>query len=225
MVRPVVNKRRQRQTSSFLTKGLIEINNEIKEAYSSVIEKDKIWNTYTKVNKADAEDCFMQYNGRCVFCDKTLSYLGRNSHNSARLMWYVPLNVGGEARPDNLVVVCAECKHGYRSTRKLREDVQGLDSFADMCVELWRAVGREDQASIDRLKNRLNIRLSDVATCMRYVIQTEPEPEEPEVVIEGVNTIPDLLVDPEKNKTKITNRLRKVVKNKQYRVIRPVSDE
>ncbi len=223
--RPKVNKKRQRLTSSFLTKGLIEINNEIKEAYSSVTGKDKIWGTYTRVNKADAEDCFMTYKGRCVFCDKTLSYLGRNTENSARLMWYVPLNVGGEARPDNLVVVCAECKHGYRSTRKLREDIQGLDSFADVCVELWRAVAKEDQPSIDRLKNRLNVRLSDVATCMRYVIQTEPEPEEPEVVIEGVNTIPDLLVDPEKNKDKITNRVRKIVKHKQYKVVRKVSDE
>jgi hypothetical protein len=229
MGRPVVNKRRKRMTSSFLTKGLIEINNEIHEAYGRTTRKDIFWATYTKVNKADAEAAFMEYKGRCVFCDKTLSYLGRNSENSARLMFYVPLNVGGEARPDNLVVVCAECKHGYRSTRKLREDVQGLDSFADVCVELWRAVldteketdGKKEDR-INRLKNRLNIRLADVATCMRYVIDTD---EEPEILIEGENTIPDVLENPEKNKRKITQKVRNMVKHKQYKVIRPVPNE
>ena len=224
--RPVVQKKRQRRTSSFLTKGLNEINNEIKEAYGKTTRKDIFWASYTKVNKADAEACFMEYKGRCVFCDKTLSYLGRNSENSARLMFYVPLNVGGEARPDNLVVVCAECKHGYRSTRKLREDIQGLDSFADTCVELFRAVqsGEKDNEYIDRLKNRLNIRLADVATCMRYVVHTEPDPEEPEILIEGVNTIADMLENPVKNEAKITNRLKRMQKHGQYRVIRQVPE-
>jgi hypothetical protein len=222
--RPVVQKARKRTTSSFLTKGLAEINTEIHEAYGKATRKDIFWATYTKVNKADAEATFMEYKGRCVFCDKTLSYLGRNSENSARLMFYVPLNVGGEARVDNLVVVCAECKHGYRSTRKLREDVQGLDSFADVCVELFRAVAfrTEDRATIDRLKNRLNIRLADVATCMRYVVDTD---EEAEILIEGKNTIADMLENPEKNKKKITKKVKNMVGHMQYRVIRPVPDE
>ncbi len=223
MGRPVVQKKRQRRTSSFLTKGLVEINNEIKEAYTRITGADKLWDTYTKVNKADAEECFMKYKGRCVFCDKTLSYLGRNSEKSARLMFYVPLNVGGEARPDNLVVVCAECKHGYRSTRKLREDIQGLDSFADVCAELFRAVAfrTHDQKTIDRLKNRLNIRLADVATCMRYVVDTD---EEAEILVEGDNTIADMLEAPIKNKNKITKKVKNMVKHGQYKVIRPVSE-
>ena len=215
-----------------MTKSLDEINNEIKQAYGRVVRKDIFWATYTKVNKPDAEECFMKYKGRCVFCDKLLSHLGRNSENSARLMFYVPLNVGGEARPDNLVVVCAECKHGYRSTRKLREDIQGLDSFADTCEALFNAVlsGKVegDRVDIDRLKNRLNIRLADVATCMRYMVDTEPEPEEEEMLIEGVNTIPDMLEDMAKRKhvkDKITNRLKKVQKHSQYKIIRNTSDE
>ena len=225
--RPVAQRKKKRRASSFLTKSLDEINNEIKEAYGKVIRKDIFWGTYTKINKPDAEECFMKYKGRCVFCDKLLSHLGRNSENSARLMFYVPLNVGGEARPDNLVVVCAECKHGYRSTRKLREDIQGLDSFADVCVELFRAVQKGECAReyVERLKNRLNIRLADVATCMRYVVDTEPEPEDAEILVEGDNTIADMLEDPVKNKDKITSRLRTTVKHGQYRVIRPVSDE
>ncbi len=232
MGRPVVNKKRQRRTSSFLTKGLVEINNEIHAAYGKTTRKDIFWATYTKVNKADAEACFMEYKGRCVFCDKTLSYIGRNSEKSARLMFYVPLNVGGEARVDNLVVVCAECKHGYRSTRKLREDVQGLDSFADVCVELWRAVLDTEketdgmrESRINMLKNKLNIRLADVATCMRYVIQTD---EEPEILIEGENTIADALEDMAKRKDvkgEITKKVKNMVEHKQYKVIRPVPNE
>ncbi len=226
MGRPKVDKRNQRATSSFLVKGIEEINLEIRKAYSSVTGLDKLWGTYTKINKADAEECFMKYKGRCVFCDKTLSFLGRYSKNAARLMWYVPLNVGGEARPDNLVVVCGECKHGYRSTRKLREDVFGLDSFADTCTELFRAVQRgADDTDIDRLKNRLNIRLADVATCMRYVVKMTPEPAGEGLLIEGENTIPDLLADVEENKDKITEAVDRMVKRRQYKVIRPQETE
>ncbi len=141
-------------------------------------------------------------------------------------MFYVPLNVGGEARPDNLVVVCAECEHGYRSTRKLREDIFGLDSFADTCVELYRAVQRgADTDTIDRLKSRLNIRLADVATCMRYIVGSAPEPDDRELIIEGENTIPDMLVEVEENQDKITERVEKMVKHKQYRVIRPAGTD
>jgi hypothetical protein len=202
---------------------LTEINTEIHEAYGKTTRKDLFWATYTKVNKADAEACFMEYKGRCVFCDKTLSYLGRNSENSARLMFYVPLNVGGEARVDNLVVVCAECKHGYRSTRKLRQDIQGLDSFADTCEALFIAVREKaDEDVIDCLKNRLNIRLADVATCMRYVIDTA---EEGEILIEGENTIADMLEDPVKNKGEITKKVKNMVGHMQYRIIRPKGDD
>lgn len=232
MGRPKVNKRRQKRTSSFLTKSLDEINAEIKASYRTVTATDMRWGTIPQVTKADAEDCFMNYKGRCAFCNKALSYLGRESHTSARLMWYVPLDVGGEARPDNLVVVCAECKHGYRTTRKLREDTQGLDSFADVCVELYRAVlEKKGRKTIDRLKARLNIRLADVATCMRYVIDVDTEPEEPETLIEGVNTIPDMLEEladglySEEEQTKrITNRVKKMAKTKQYRIIRKESE-
>ena len=225
--RPPVNKRRQRRTSSFLTKSLEDINNEIKAAYGKVTAIDKMWETHDKVTKDDAEEVFMQYRGRCGYCLRTLSYLGRQSHRSARLMWYVPLNVGGQARLDNLVLVCTECKNNYHSTRRLREDIQGVDSFADTCEALFIAVrDGADQVSIDRLKNRLNLRLSDVATTMRYVVNTHRD--EHEIMVEGKNTIPDMLEDMAKGedvKPKITKRMKKVQREKQYKVIRDVGDE
>jgi len=178
-----------RHNSTFLTKALIGVNNEIKDAYIRITGRDKLWKTYNKVTPTDAEACFAEHKGRCAYCDKLLAYLGNASANSARLAWYVPLNVGGEARPDNLIVVCARCKNDYTSTRKMRQDVVGLNSFAATCEALFKAVkdGRS-KLEIETLKDRLNVRLADAATCMRYVTQSSWKPKRFEKVIEGENT-------------------------------------
>jgi hypothetical protein len=227
--RPVVNKKRQRMNSPFLTKAVEDINKQIFKEYGTPTNKDAFWGTYKKINSADAEACFQQYKGKCVYCDKRLSYLGRRSIYAARLMWYVPLSVGGEARPDNLIVVCAECEHDYRDTRKLRRDVEGLDSFADTCEALFIAVrdGKSEEVR-DQLKNRLNLRLVDIAACMRYVITSDWEPEELEIIQEGRNTIGERLDHMAKGvdvKDKVTNDVKQIVKTGQYRIIRTTTDE
>jgi hypothetical protein len=164
-----------------------------------------------------------------VYCDKRLSYLGRRSVYAARLMWYVPLSVGGEARPDNLIVVCALCEHDYRDTRKLRRDIVGLDSFADTCEALFIAVRDGDSEEVrDQLKNRLNNRLVDIATCMRYVTTGDWEPDDTEVIVDGMNTIGERLEQMAKGadvKDKVTNDVRQIVKLKQYKIIRPATDD
>jgi hypothetical protein len=227
--RPVVNKKRQRMNSPFLTKCVEDINKQILRAYGTPTNKDTFWGTYKKINSADAEDCFQQHKGKCVYCDKRLSYLGRRSVYAARLMWYVPLSVGGEARPDNLIIVCALCEHDYRDTRKLRRDIAGLDSFADTCEALFIAVRDGDSEEVrDQLKNRLNNRLVDIATCMRYVTTGDWEPKDIEVIVEGVNTIGERLEQMAKGvdvKDKVTNDVKQIVKTKQYKIIRPASDD
>jgi hypothetical protein len=227
--RPIVNKKRQRMNSPFLTKCVEGINKQILKAYGTPTNKDTFWGTYTKINSADAEACFQHHKGKCVYCDKRLSYLGRRSVYAARLMFYVPLSVGGEARPDNLIVVCALCEHDYRDTRKLRRDVVGLDSFADTCEALFMAVRDGDSEEVrDQLKNRLNVRLVDIATCMRYVTTGDWEPDDTEVVVEGVNTIGERLermAKGEEVKDKITNDVKQIVKTKQYKIIREPTDE
>jgi hypothetical protein len=227
--RPLVNKKRQRMNSPFLTKCVEDINKQILKAYGTPTNKDAFWGTYTKINSADAEDCFQQYKGKCVYCDKRLSYLGRRSVYAARLMWYVPLSVGGEARPDNLIVVCALCEHDYRDTRKLRRDIVGLDSFADTCEALFIAVRDGDSEEVrDQLKNRLNNRLVDIATCMRYVTTGDWEPDDTEVIVDGMNTIGERLEQMAKGadvKDKVTNDVRQIVKLKQYKIIRPATDD
>ena len=213
----------------FLKQGIEEINNEIEKAYSKVTGKDKLWQTYEKIKVSDAETCFHQYRGKCVFCDTRLSYLGRATRNAARLMFYVPLKVGGEARPDNLIVVCATCKLEYRSTRKLRQDIVGLDSFADCCEELFIAVrDGHPQAKIDMLKARINTRLTDVATCMRYVTTPDWRPVTMEKLVEGQNTMAEALEDMGKGKdTKaaITNKVKQAATTRQYRIMREPTDE
>ena len=215
--------RKKRNTGTFVTKGVHEINAEIRAAYIKVTGKDKLWETYDKLRPGDAEAIFKRYRGRCVYCDKSLSYIGRMSSNSARLAFYVPLKVGGEARPDNLVVVCAPCKNDYTYVPKQRTDIVGLDSFADICEVLFKAVKNgASEDTRDRLKNRLNLRLADIATCMGYVVKSDWIPTD-EIVEEGVNTIGEQLegmAEGEDTKDAITNTVKQVAARKQYNIIR-----
>jgi len=210
--------------STFLTKGLSEINKEIKTYYGKVLGKDKVWDTYDKVTRSDVEAVAARYKGRCVYCDKSLSYIGTVGKFSARLAWYVPLNVGGAPRPDNLVVVCARCKTDYTSVRKVRQDVEGLDSFADVIERLVKAVqNNEDPHVIEALKSRLNVRLADVATCMRYVTTSDWKPDKFEQVIEQHNTIGELIEQQARGKDvkkEITQTTKQIVTTKQYKIIR-----
>ena len=226
--RPRKNQKRVRNTARFITKSVSEVNAEIREAYVKVTGKDKIWETYDKILPGDAEACFKQYKGRCVYCDKSLSYLGRMSSSSARLAFYVPLKVGGEARPSNLVVVCARCKEDYSYVPKQRQEVVGLDSFADVCEALFKAV--RDGASEDtrdRLKNRLNLRLADIATCMSYVVKSDWIPTD-EIIEEGVNTIGEQLermAEGTVGTDEITSTVKQVASRKQYKIIRNQGNE
>lgn len=217
-------KKKRKQLSAFMTSSVREVNHEIREAYEKVTGRDKLWETYDKILPGEAEDCFAQYKGRCVYCNKALSYIGRMSSKSARLAFYIPLKVGGEARPSNLIVVCAPCKNDYTYVPKQREDIVGLDSFADVCEALFKAV-RDGASEHTRegLKNRLNLRLADIATCMGYVIKSDWIPEKDEIVEEGVNTIGEHLermAEGEDAKKEITNTVKQVAARKQYKIIR-----
>jgi hypothetical protein len=233
-------KRKGRRASTFLTKSLEEINNEIKQNYGRITGMDKLWQTYNKVTPTEAEACYDKYKGRCAYCDKSLSYLGSVSVYSARLAWYVPLNVGGEARPDNLIVVCARCKHGYTSTRKVRQDIVGLDSFADTIESLVKAVwaGEGPEVTLP-LKDKLNVRLADVANCMRYVTTSDWKPEFDYTtgkkfvkIVEGENTIGEQVEqlaegtrDGGDVKDEIIQVTKQIVTTKQYKIIRGPTNE
>ena len=222
-------KKRTRRVSSFVSDAVDTLNAEIRKSYVNVTGADKIWSVYSRITNADVEEVYQKYRGRCVYCDKALRYLGTRSHNSARVTWYVPLNVGGEARPDNLIVVCQECVKSYRSTRKLREDMVGLDTFADTVEALVKAVwAGVDQVEVDQLKSRLNVRLADVANCMRYVTKDDWVAAENEIVEEGVNTIGDrieTMIKGEDTKDEITNTVKQIVTTKQYKIIRRQDDK
>ena len=219
----------KRLNKPFLTTTVDAINNEIKEAYGVVTGKDKKQGTFEKIIPAEAEDCFRQYRGKCVYCDTRLSYIGRPNMASARLAFYVPLKVGGLAVPDNLIIVCANCKHDYRDTRKLRKDIVGLDSFADCCEQLFIAIRDEaPRDTVNMLKGRINARLEDVATCMRYVTTPDWRPVEMGKLIENQSTIADRLEQMgkgEKVTEIITEDVKQVVTTKQYKIMREPTDE
>ena len=216
--------RRGKTPSRFVSETVDTLNADIKKAYGKVTGEDKVWSVYDSITKNEVEEVFQKYRGRCVYCDKATAYLGTRSRNSARVTWYVPLNVGGEAVLSNLIVSCQGCVKSYRSTRKLREDMVGLDTFADTVERLVKAVwAGEPQYIVDRLKARLNIRLSDVASCMRYITKDDWVAAENEIIEEGVNTIGDrveAMVKGDDTKDAITNTIKQIVTTKQYKIIR-----
>jgi hypothetical protein len=216
--------RQRRKSGVFVTDQVDTLNAEIRRAYVKVTGEDKIWSVYDRITALDIEEVYHKYKGRCVFCDKATAYLGKRSLDAARVTWYVPLNVGGEARPDNLIVSCQECVKSYRSTRKLREDMVGLDTFADVVERLVKAVrDGEDECIVAALKSRLNVRLMDIANCMRYVTKDDWIAAEDEIVEEGVNTIGDrveAMAKGEDTKAGITNTVKQIVTTKQYKIIR-----
>ena len=224
----LTKKKKTRHISAFMTESVKDVNHEIKEAYEKVTGRDKLWATYDKILPSEAEDTFKQYKGRCVYCTKALSYIGRMSSNSARLAFYIPLKVGGEARPSSLVVVCAPCYKDYTYIPKQRQEIVGLDSFADVCEALFKAVrDGADEYTREALKNRLNLRLADIATCMGYVVKSDWLPTD-EIVEEGVNTIGEQLermAEGEDAKDAITNTVKQVAARKQYNIIRNQGNE
>lgn len=214
---------RRKAASMFVSDTVNTLNAEIRKTYGRLTGEDKSRSVH-QITKNEVEEVFQKYKGRCVYCDKATAYLGTRSHNSARVTWYVSLNVGGEAVLSNLIVSCQECVKRYRSTRKLREDMIGMDTFADTVELLVKAVnGGADQATVDQLKARLNVRLSDVASCMRYITKDDWITAENEIIEEGVNTIGDrveAMAKGEDNKDAITNTVKQMVTTKQYKIIR-----
>ena len=209
----------RRLNTPFLKSGLEALNTEVEQNYGT---------EQTKITATEAEVCYRKYKGMCVFCDTLMGYLGRPSMASARLMFYVPLTVGGAPTPENLILVCNKCKEGYRDTRKLRTDIVGLDSFADCCEELFKAVrDGYPQAKIDMLKARLNGRLADVAMCMRYVTTPDWAPVTMTQVVEGENTIGERLEQMgtgQDVKAAITEDVKQIVTTKQYKIMRPTNE-
>jgi hypothetical protein len=205
----------KRLNTPFLRSVLDELNTEIEKYHGT---------SYKKITPADAEACYSEYGGKCVFCDTRLAYLGRPDMAAARLMFYVPLKYNGPPIPTNLVLVCLKCKYDNRSTRKLRTEITGLDSFADCCEQLFIAVrDGYPQSKIDMLKNRINTRLSDVAMCMRYVTTPDWRPVEMTKLIENKNTIADRLEqmgEGDKVTKCITEDVKQIVTTKQYKIMR-----
>ena len=63
---------------------------------------------------------------------------------------------------------------------------------------------------------------------MRYVTTGDWEPDDTEVIVEGVNTMGERLeqmANGEDVKDKITNDVKQIVKTKQYKIIRKPTDE
>ncbi len=104
-----------------------------------------------------------------------------------------------------------------------------MDSFADCCEQLFIAVrDGYPRAKIDMLKNRINTRLADVATCMRYVTAPEWKPEEMSALTENQNTIADRLEQMgggAKVTKDITEDVKQMVTTQQYKIKREPKDE
>lgn len=209
-----IKKRKIARASTFRI-GLVEIQHEIKLA-----------KVKSEITRWSMRAVFDKYGGRCVYCGMGLLCNG-DGPDSAHFSFYTPLNNGGEAKEDNLVLVCATHRKTYRPNKILMTSILDVNTIPDLIVALVETV--KESASTDSeklarlekikiLKRQLNFALEDLALTMRYKVVGLWRQEEQIIVEEDVNTFAEQVLEPEAAKIKET--LRQIVTTGKYKIIR-----
>jgi len=157
--------------------------------------------------------------GCCQFCGSTIYLVGPGAFI---FQWYIPLEYGGKASIGNVVVVCSTHEREL-TERKRPQDVFGINTFADLCEQLFLAVQDKSTERIKQIKRMMNWTLEDIAATLRYKTFDDWKPEKFELIYEGRNTIPDLIekiVKEPETKEDITEQIKQIVTSKKYRVLR-----
>ena len=159
-------------------------------------------------------------------------------------MFYVPLEFGGSSDLDNIVCVCSAHINLTSPAKPVRQPLPDLNTFADL-VELLiqsliQAKEFKDQKNTDyfplkekiqRIKRLLNAEMETIAMSFRYKPFLDFDPENHEYIVEGSNSLADLVTlgtlanidgdseSSEKVKEKLKNQLHNAVATKTYKIM------
>lgn len=194
-----------------------EFINDINSDIRKLGRKRKIKDHYLSPKDADA--VWDKCNGRCSMCAKPLT-TGRTGGQSPRPMFYIPLKWGGHPNLDNLILVCRTCKKsGATFVRRPIERILGIDTFADLCEALFKAIKNDESEDLRRqIKYRMNLELEGIVNMLRGAPYTEFLTEDLQQRVEGKNTLPDLIEAGDKKE--VTNAIQQIVTTKKYNIMR-----
>ena len=209
-------KKRKRARASTFKVGSTEIQLEIRRAgFKS-----------SDVTRWSLRETFDNYGGRCVYCGMSLLCNG-DGPDSAHFSFYVPLNNGGLAEADNLVLVCNTHRKIYKPNRVNNPRILDVNTIPDLIVALVEEVkespgdGEEilaKQEKIKVLKRELNLALEDLALTMRYKVVGLWRPKEFVVVEDEINTFAEQVLEPKAEDIKQT--FQQIVTTGKYKIIR-----
>lgn len=189
-----------------------------------------------RISSTEAREAFVKYGGTCAFCGLPLVIKYRKGWNALNFIYYIPLKLVKSIDPKLIIPVCEEHKEA-NDKYGLREDIPDINSFSDLIVVLVQTIllekenpSVENRGKIGRIKRLLNLKLEDIALCLRYKPFKDWVPDNYEVVTEGENALPDLVEkvtnqivsgDEPKAQEEITQCVKQLVTTKKYQVLRP----
>lgn len=198
-----------------------------------------------KFKLSEMREVWNRDKGRCRFCGCVLHIKDAVGASALFFKLYIPQEFGGKRELWNVVLCCRDDYEGYRAAKTvLGEDIPDVNTFADLTEQLIKATIKKQTAKpevsilldekIRRLKIMINDQLTDVAATMRYKPFKDWIPEDFELVVEGENTIPDIVEEIteaacEENadavssgKEKFTDSIKQVQTTKQYKIVKNV---
>jgi hypothetical protein len=189
----------------------------------------------TVITRDDAIKLHRKYGGRCVYCGLPLVIRTRAGRAGYHFTFDTPLDIGGLPTVDNLVISCHTCKEARRPVREMRMEIPGINSFADKCEALFKAIlNDESYKKIQIIKRHIDTTLEAITINFRYKPLPEWKPERFELFKEDYNTLSDRLSDlgeavinddTDETKKRLTEGVKQIVTTRRYKVIRSNAEE
>lgn len=155
--------------------------------------------------------------GHCQICGDLVELWGTGE---LVFDFYVPLKYGGLPTIDNVFVSC----HAHKiNTNKKRAELPDINTFADLCEQLFLSVQEGTDKRTKQIKRMMNWTLEDLTESMRYETFDDWRPDKFELIYENRNSIPDLIekvIEAPGAKAEITEQIKQLVTAKKYRILR-----
>ena len=193
-------------------------------------------NSLQRLKLQQIADIYHAWDGKCAMCGIPLNVKEHRGINALHLLPYIPLHIKGIIELNNIVPTCRRHYEAGTAKRYLRQDIPDLNTVADLIELILQGTilknkYREEKSSnffpmeekVYRLKQLLNLRMEEFATCLQYKPFKDWHPDNYEMLEDGKNTIGDLvekIVDKPEAKEEIVERLKQLATTKQYNIVR-----
>jgi hypothetical protein len=174
------------------------------------------------VTRGDVHYAFTRDRGKCRFCGRNLTVIGRKPH-SVHFTLYIPCKAGGKIDKYNLVSTCKGCKVKHKPPFRIKSRIPNVNTIADLIDRLavedhklawfenkkreehgkdnpdveqiaeWDNLSRDCCELRSMLKREINTAVSEFVATFHYKVVKEARTFRPAPVVEGENTVADLV--------------------------------